>query len=363
MHNFLPDQNNPISKSAIARTSVREIEPAVAGHNFNMCLTKADGVACGIIWNPIFSNSRLSKSTSWSLWKCGKFDCRRVIMESKWLECIRCIIDWWAWKWVSRCSLTVQSGLISCIFVASITAEAAARLIICASVGDSGSHRDWKSNCVKKLSKIWILKSLVSTEEFDNKITYRRFVRRKVGEIVCWCLAAPLHVEAKHSFVALTFRIHLIVEALISIIPVGIMLLSFKTSCLFPLMVSRLILIRLSIIGDDSMLQCFIVITSMSSSGCLVLKLKATHLWKTRRPFQVESFQGDETLKKFEGQIPNYFDFCSYFFLNFRPFWAPFSVISFQLPTTTSGFEFLVFGVFFFFHFLKWRNCQLSGFP
>lgn len=49
VHNFLPDQNNPINKSAIARTSVREIEPAVAGHNFNMCLTKADGVACGIM--------------------------------------------------------------------------------------------------------------------------------------------------------------------------------------------------------------------------------------------------------------------------------------------------------------------------
>jgi hypothetical protein len=54
----------------------------------------------------------------------------------------------------NKCILTVQSGLISCIFVANITAEAAARLIICASVGDSGSHRDWKSSCVKKLSNI-----------------------------------------------------------------------------------------------------------------------------------------------------------------------------------------------------------------
>lgn len=75
-----------------------------------------------------------------------------------------------------------------------------------------------------------------------------------------------LHADAKQSFVALTFRIHLIVEALISIIPVGIMLLSFKTSCLFPLMVSRLILIRLSIIGEDSMLQCCNVNSSMTSS-------------------------------------------------------------------------------------------------
>lgn len=66
----------------------------------------------------------------------------------------------------------MQSGLISCILVANITADAAARLIIDASVDDNGSHRDWKSNCVKKLSKIWILESLVSTDEFDNRITY-----------------------------------------------------------------------------------------------------------------------------------------------------------------------------------------------
>ena len=63
-------------------------------------------------------------------------------------------VDWRARNGKNKYLLTVQSGLISCILVASITAEAAARLIICASVGDSGSHRDWKSNCVKKLSNI-----------------------------------------------------------------------------------------------------------------------------------------------------------------------------------------------------------------
>jgi hypothetical protein len=60
---------------------------------------------------------------------------------------------------------------------------------------------------------------------------------------------------AIQAFETLTLRIHLIVEALISMIPVGIMLLNFKTSCLFPLMVSLLILIKFSIIGEDSMLQ------------------------------------------------------------------------------------------------------------
>jgi hypothetical protein len=154
-------------------TSVREIEPAVAGHNFNMCLTKAEGVAWGIMWNPIFSSNRLSKSTSWSLWKWGKFDCRQERIRSRSVS-VTVLFFWLSiGEQGNKCILTVQSGLISCIFVANITAEAAARLIICASVGDSGSHRDWKSNCVKKLSNIWILKSLVSTDEFDNRMTYR----------------------------------------------------------------------------------------------------------------------------------------------------------------------------------------------
>lgn len=173
--NSLPDQNSPINKSAIISTSVCDIGPAVAGHNFSMNLTKAEGVACGIMWNPIFSSNRRSKSTSWSLWKCGKFDCREVVM--RWRLFSMASLTYSARnrnkKRDGKWSLTVQSGLISCIFVANITAEAAARLIICASVGDRGSHRDWKSNCVKKLSNIWILRSLVSTDEFDNRITYR----------------------------------------------------------------------------------------------------------------------------------------------------------------------------------------------
>ena len=66
----------------------------------------------------------------------------------------------------------------------------------------------------------------------------------------------------RQTLVALTFSIHLIVEALISMIPVGIMLLNFKTSCLLPFTVSLLIRIKFSIIGEDSMLQCCGVHTS-----------------------------------------------------------------------------------------------------
>jgi hypothetical protein len=62
--------------------------------------------------------------------------------------------------------------------------------------------------------------------------------------------------DVMQSFVTLTLRIHFIVDALISMIPVGTILLNFKTSCLFPLIVSLLILIRFSIIGEDSMLHC-----------------------------------------------------------------------------------------------------------
>ena len=52
----------------------------------------------------------------------------------------------------------------------------------------------------------------------------------------------------------LTFKIHRIVEALISIIPVGVISPSFAASSLFPLIASLLILIKFSIIdAEDSM--------------------------------------------------------------------------------------------------------------
>ena len=55
---------------------------------------------------------------------------------------------------VESCDLTVQSGLISWIFVANITADAAARLITEASAAPSGSQLDCKSSCVIKLSSM-----------------------------------------------------------------------------------------------------------------------------------------------------------------------------------------------------------------
>ena len=56
-----------------------------------------------------------------------------------------------------------------------------------------------------------------------------------------------------------TFKIHRIVEALISTIPVGIVLLNLWTSNLFPQIVSRLILMRFSISGTVSILSTIVV--------------------------------------------------------------------------------------------------------
>lgn len=53
------------------------------------------------------------------------------------------------------------------------------------------------------------------------------------------------------SVVKLTFSIHRIVEALISIIPVGVISPSFAANSLLPLIASLLILIKLSIIDED----------------------------------------------------------------------------------------------------------------
>ena len=42
-------------------TSWWDIASAFAGQSSSICLTNAEGVACGIMWNPIFNNNRLSK--------------------------------------------------------------------------------------------------------------------------------------------------------------------------------------------------------------------------------------------------------------------------------------------------------------
>ena len=55
-----------------------------------------------------------------------------------------------------------------------------------------------------------------------------------------------------------TFRIHRMVEALISMTPVGIVLLNLWTSNLLPQIVSRLILIRFSISGTVSILSSIV---------------------------------------------------------------------------------------------------------
>ena len=52
-----------------------------------------------------------------------------------------------------------------------MTADAAARLITEASAAPSGLELDWKSSCVMKVSRICILESRVSTDEFDSIIT------------------------------------------------------------------------------------------------------------------------------------------------------------------------------------------------
>ena len=65
-----------------------------------------------------------------------------------------------------------------------------------------------------------------------------------------------VHGEARQTVgqVKLTFKIHRIVEALFSIIPVGVISPSFAASSLLPLIASLLILIKFSIIeAEDSM--------------------------------------------------------------------------------------------------------------
>jgi hypothetical protein len=79
----------------------------------------------------------------------------------------------------------------------------------------------------------------------------------------------------------LTLRIHRIVEALISIIPVGIVLLSLWTSNLLPQIVSRLIRIRFSIRGTVSILSSILLhwLFCCSMSRTISIKLDARKMW------------------------------------------------------------------------------------
>ena len=79
----------------------------------------------------------------------------------------------------------------------------------------------------------------------------------------------------------LTLRIHRIVEALISIIPVGIVLLSLWTSNLLPQIVSRLILIRFSIRGTVSILSSIFLhwLFCCLLSRTISIKLDARKMW------------------------------------------------------------------------------------